>query len=108
MVAESTSNTYNSAGQLTQTVSGGETTSYSYDGAGKKNVVSQEELSGAAVAESTTNTYNQAGQLTQTVSGGETTSYTYDGGGNMVSQEELSAGVVAESTSEHVQLGRAN
>ena len=55
-------------------------------------MVSQEELSGAAVAESTTNSYNQAGQLTQTVSGGETTSYTYDGAGNVVSQEELSAG----------------
>ena len=45
-MAESTTNSYNQAGQLTQTVSGGETTSYSYDGAG--NVVSQEELSGAA------------------------------------------------------------
>ena len=80
-MAESTTNTYNQAGQLTQTVSGGETTSYTYDGAG--NVVSQEELSGAAAAESTTNSYNQAGQLTQTVSGGETTSYSYDGAGNV-------------------------
>ena len=58
-MAASTSNTYNPAGQLTQTVSGSDTTEYSYDGAGDE--LSQEELSGTVTASATTNSYNSAG-----------------------------------------------
>jgi RHS repeat-associated protein len=66
--------TYNAADQLTQSVKGGNTTTYSYDGNGNQ-----------AAAGSRTFTYNLAGELTSTTAGSVTTTYGYDGDGRRVS-----------------------
>jgi RHS repeat-associated protein len=66
--------TYNAADQLTQTVKGGNTTTYTYDANGNQ-----------ATAGTRSFTYNLAGELTTTGAGGTTTTYGYDGDGRRVS-----------------------
>ncbi|MGH3080705.1 MAG: RHS repeat-associated core domain-containing protein, partial [Gaiellaceae bacterium] len=66
--------TYNAADQLTQSVKGGNTTTYTYDANGNQ-----------AAAGSRSFTHNLADQLASTTNAGTTTSYGYDGDGRRVS-----------------------